>query len=330
VRVLVIGGTRFVGRHLVTAALDAGHSVTLFHRGRTGADLFLSADQPRADHLMGDRDEDLSGLAQGEWDVTLDVCAYVPRQVRVLADALGLRQRRGGRYAQISSIAAYAEPDAPGVTEKAPLAALANPENEEVTPETYGGLKALCELAAVECFGTETLIVRPTYVIGPWDPTGRFTYWVRRLARGGRVAVPGPPDQPVQTVDARDLAAWTVRLLEDGVTGALHAASQRPPFSLQDLLEQVADAVAPAGTELVWVDAATLANAGLTPRELPMWAGGGHSYYGAVDPSAALRTGLACRPVQDSARDVLRWADTPLVDGVGLAPEVEERLMSAV
>lgn len=327
-RILVIGGTKFVGRHVVEAALASGHEVTLFHRGRTGRDLFSADGGPRAEHLLGDRNDDLSALADGSWDATLDVCAYVPRQVRQLADALGLSQRRGGRYAQISSISAYAEPDHPGITEDAPLAVLTNPETEEVTPATYGGLKALCELAAVECFGTDSLIVRPTYVVGPWDPTGRFTYWVRRLSRGGVVAVPGPPEAFVQIIDARDLGAWLVRLLEDGVSGALHASSPPPPFTFGELLETVASAVAPAGTKLTWIDPDVIADAGLEVRQCPMWAGGDLSYHGATDPTAALRTGLRPRSITDSARDVLRARDTPLVPGIGLSPDQEQDLLA--
>jgi 2'-hydroxyisoflavone reductase len=145
-RLLVIGGTRFVGRHFVAAALERGHDVTLFHRG--GSDDPFGA----ADHRHGNRDGDLAALAEGRWDATIDVCGYVPRQVRVLGDALGGVDGRAGRYLFVSSVSAYADPDAPGMTENAPLAVLADPDTEEVTAQTYGGLKALCEYAAVEVF----------------------------------------------------------------------------------------------------------------------------------------------------------------------------------
>ncbi len=165
-RILVIGGTRFVGKHIVAAALAAGHDVSVFHRGRTGPALF-----PEVEHLIGDRDADLSALSTGTWDATVDTCGYVPRQVHALADALG---ERGGRYAFISSISAYAPPLGPGITEDAELIELPDPTVEEITGETYGGLKVLCERAAHQRFGADTLIVRPTYVIGPDDYTWRF------------------------------------------------------------------------------------------------------------------------------------------------------------
>ena len=201
-RILMIGGTRFIGRHVVEAALAADHDVTLFHRGRTGADLF-----PEVEHRLGDRNTDLSELATGEWDATVDTCAYLPRQVQSLADALG---GRGGHHLLVSSVSAYASPAGPGFTEDAPLAQLDDPDTDEVTDETYGGLKVLCELAAVERHGPDTLLVRPTYVVGPDDYTWRFPWWVTRLARGGEVLVPGPQDAPAQVIDVRDMASWMV------------------------------------------------------------------------------------------------------------------------
>jgi len=323
VRLLVIGGTRFVGRHIVAAALAAGHEVTLFHRGAAGEPF------PAADHRHGDRDADLSALADGTWDATVDVCAYVPRQVRALGDTLGLATGRGGRYVLVSSISAYADVDRPGITEDAPLAVLDDEDAEEVTAATYGGLKALCEYAAVEVFGTQTLVVRPTYVVGPHDPTGRWTSWVRRFARGGEVLAAGPRDQPVQVVDARDLAGFVVRLVESGASGAVHVAGPRPPWSLEDLLDQTRAAVAPAGTTITWVDPRFAVDEGVTPSDLPLWHGGEVDWVGAVDPSAALARGLVHRPLAESAHDVLAAADvTPLVAGVGLTAEREAGLLA--
>src|SRR5688572_9239527 len=158
-RILMIGGTRFVGRHIVEAALAAGHDVTVFHRGQTGPELF-----PQVDRRTGDRNGDLAELANGSWDATIDTCAYVPRHVHSLADALG---GRGGRYLLISSVSAYAPPKEAGFGEDAALVELDDPTVEEVTGETYGGLKVLCERAAVERFGPATVVVRPTYVVGP-------------------------------------------------------------------------------------------------------------------------------------------------------------------
>ena len=225
-RILMIGGTRFVGRHIVDAAIAAGHDVTVFHRGQTGPELF-----PQVERRTGDRNGDLSELAEGSWDATVDTCAYVPRQVHSLADALG---DRAGRYLLISSVSAYATPESPGFTEDAALLELDDPTTEEVTGETYGGLKVLCERAAVKRFGSGTVIVRPTYVVGPDDYTWRFPWWVQRLARGGEVLAPGPADAPAQLIDARDMATWAVGLLERGESGAYHAVSPPPPFSFAD------------------------------------------------------------------------------------------------
>lgn len=323
-RLLVIGGTRFVGRHIVDAALAAGHEVTLFHRG--------AADDPfpQAEHRHGDRDGDLAVLAEGEWDATIDVCAYVPRQVRALGDALGLSGGRGGRYVLVSSVSVYADAEGPGATEDAPLAVLEDEDTEEVTGETYGGLKALCEYAAVEVFGTSTLVVRPTYVVGPYDPTGRYTYWVQRLARGGEVVAVGPREQPMQVVDGRDLGAFVVRLVEDGASGAVHVAGPRSPYTLEDLLEETRAAVAPEGTTITWVDGAAAAAAGVTPADLPLWHGPDLDWLGAVDPAAAFARGFAPRPVGETAADVLAEREvTPVPDGTGFSPEREAELLEA-
>lgn len=241
-RILFIGGTAFLGRHTAQAAIDAGHDVTVFHRGMTGSGLF-----PAATHLSGDRNADLSALAEGSWDATIDVCAYFPRQVRSLAEALG---GRGGRYVFISSVSAYS-PSVPwGYDESAELAEVTDPDAEVVTGQNYGGLKVACERAATELHGPSTTIIRPVYVIGPHDRSYRFTWWVDRLARGGEVLAPGNPDDPVQLIDARDLGSWIVSMLERSVTGTFHAVNPAPPFGWGDMLEAIAAEVAPEGTRL--------------------------------------------------------------------------------
>src|SRR3954454_15202703 len=244
-RILLIGGTRFVGRHMVAAALSAGHEVTVFHRGRTGPELF-----PEVERRTGDRNGDLAELADGSWDATIDTCAYVPRQVAALADALG---ERAGHYLLVSSVSVYDVPDAPGLTEDARLLELDDPTVEGVTDETYGGLKVLCERAAVERHGPSTVLVRPTYVVGPDDYTWRFPWWVARIARGGEVLVPEPKDVPAQVIDVRDMADWMVSLLENGHSGAYHAVSPPPGFTWQQQIEAIALAVGPPGTTLTWV-----------------------------------------------------------------------------
>ena len=203
-RILVVGGTRFIGRLFVEAALGRGHEVTLLHRGASGEDLF-----PQAEHRHADRDGDLGVLAGGRWDATVDLSAYFPRQVRSLAAAL---DGRGGHYTYVSSISAYADPTGPGTVEGSPLLEPAADDVDQITAESYGRLKVSCELAAAELFTDGLLVVRPTYVVGPYDSTGRFTWWVLRLADGGEVLAPGAPDLPIQVIDGRDLTAWMLDL----------------------------------------------------------------------------------------------------------------------
>jgi 2'-hydroxyisoflavone reductase len=320
-RILMIGGTRFVGRHIVDAALTAGHEVTVFHRGQTGPDLF-----PTVERRTGDRNGNLAELADGSWDATIDTCAYVPRHVHSVADALG---GRGGRYLLVSSVSVYAPPKEAGFGEDAELIELDDPTVEEVTGETYGGLKVLCERAAAERFGPGTVVVRPTYVVGPDDYTWRFPWWVQRLARGGEVLAPGPADAPAQVIDARDMATWTVGLLETGASGAFHAVSPAPPFSFGDQLEAIRTAVAPEGTTLTWVEEDFLLAEGLDDGSLPLWSGGDPSaLIMAADPSAAFGTGLAPRPLPDTIRDTLSWLRSQEQPASpGLSPDREGELL---
>jgi 2'-hydroxyisoflavone reductase len=321
-RILMIGGTRFVGKHVVEQALERGHEVTLFHRGRTGSELF-----PGVEHRIGDRDSDLSALATGEWDATVDTCAYVPAQVHRLADALG---GRGGHHLLVSSVSAYADPDGPGITEDAALQELDDPTVEKVTGETYGGLKVLCERAAVERHGADTLIARPTYVVGPDDYTWRFPWWVARIARGGEVAVPGPPESPLQVIDVRDMGAWMVKLLEDRRSGPFHACSPEPVFTWAQAMQEIVDTVGPAGTTLTWLSAEQVAAADLPPGAFPLWSGDDPDVWVmAADPSRAYATGLTPRPLADTIRDTLEWtrtAEPP--EGTGVSPETEAQLLA--
>ncbi len=299
-RLLAIGGTRFVGRHVVEAALAAGHEVTVFHRGVHGAALF-----PEVEHRLGDRDGDLGALARGRWDATIDVCAYRPRQVHALADVLG---ERAGRYVLVSTVSVYDRPP-PGFGADAPLVPPAGPDVVEVTGATYGPLKVACEQAAVARFGPRTLVVRPTYVIGPHDHTGRFPWWVRRIARGGRVLAPGPADAPMQVIDGRDLGAWTVELVTTGRAGAVNAVGPAHPLTWGGLLDGVVDTVGPPGTELVWVDAVFLTRSGLDAQDLPLWSRSAPDRaYCAADPAPALAAGLQLRPLPASIVDTLAWS----------------------
>ncbi|MBD0689136.1 NAD-dependent epimerase/dehydratase family protein [Streptomyces sp. CBMA123] len=316
-RILIMGGTRFVGLHFARAALAAGHDVTVLHRGRSGAHLL-----PEATHLIADRDADLSALRGLGWDATVDVSAYFPRQVRQLADALD--PGAAGRYLLVSSMAVYDTPAAPGFTEDSPLRPADGPEPGEVSAASYGVLKVQCERTARERFGPDALLVRPTYVIGPEDYTHRFDHWVRRLARGGEVLAPGRPDAPLQTVDARDLADWMLGLLERGASGPFHAATP-PTATIGGLLDAVASAVAPPGTTLTWVAEDFLRSAGVQDRALPLWTTDPLlRATSTADSAAALATGLRLRPVADTARDIRPFEPLPQT----LTPDQESALLA--
>jgi 2'-hydroxyisoflavone reductase len=239
---------------------------------------------------------------------------------------------RGGHQLFVSSTSVYRTPVAPGFGEDAPLIELAEPIARELTLETYGGLKVACERAAAELHGAGTTVIRPTYVIGPHDHSGRFPWWVNRIARGGEVLAPGGADDPIQVIDARDMASWAVSLLENSVPGTFHAASPPPPFGFGDLLEAIAARVAPPGTTLIWVGKDYLLASGLDDTALPLWPGGDSERdINAASPAAALATGLAPRPLRQSIGEIreagLR-SPVPIPDGVGLAPEREAALLA--
>ena len=296
-RILILGGTRFVGRHLTEAALAAGHQVTLFHRGRTNPDLF-----PEAEHLLGDRGRALSPLKGRRWDAVLDVNGYIPRQVRasarLLADAVE-------RYVFISTLSVYADFSAPRIGEDAPLKEPqpGDEEAEEIPPRGYGRLKALCERFVEEAVPGRALIVRPCIIVGPWDHTDRFTYWVERTARGGEVLAPGRPERPVELIDARDLAAWVVRMAERAATGTYNAAGPREVLTMREMLETCREATGTIGgnARITWVADDFLAERGV---RLPFWQPGDS---GLVDNRRAVSQGLTFRPLAETARDVHAW-----------------------
>ena len=320
-RILIVGGTAFVGRHIAQAALDAGHEVTLFHRGQTGADLF-----PQATHLFGDRNRDLSPLAGLRFDATIDVSGFFPRQVRSLAAAL---DGRGGRHVFISSMSVYTDSVPRYYDETAPLAEISDPDATEITVQNYGGLKVACERASTELFGPDTTIIRPTYVIGPHDPSCRFNYWVGRLATGGTVLAPGDPDDPIQVIDARDQASWIVSLLERSITGTFHSPSPPPPFGFGQLLAEISAEVAPDGTELVWVDSEFLVAHEVDGDALPLWAEGDDAglNLNTGNPAAAFAAGLTPRPLRQTVAEI--WAADPVLTWPGrLTPDREEKLLA--
>lgn len=324
-KLLVLGGTRFLGRHLVEQALAAGHAVTLLHRGQSNAALF-----PQAEHCLADRNGDLAALQGGTWDVVLDTSAYFPRQVRTAAAALA---GRVGRYHLVSSISAYASLDAPGTAEGAPLATLDDPTVETITGATYGGLKALCEAAAAEGFAGRCFITRPGLIVGPHDPTGRFTWWVQRFARaapGEAVLAPGDGSAPVQFIDARDVAAFHLRHAEAGSTGVFNVTGPREPLTMGGLITALRDSLAPQA-EPLWVSEDLLLAEGVAPwSELPVWLPQAQANLHRASIAAALAAGLRCRPLADTIADTAAWAATGApAAGNGLLPAREAALLQA-
>jgi 2'-hydroxyisoflavone reductase len=330
-KLLILGGTRFLGRHLAEQALARGHTLTLLHRGRSAAGLF-----PQAEHLIADRDGDLAALAQGSWDAVVDTSAYFPRQVHAMAAALA---GRVGHYQLVSSISVYAAFDTPGTAEDAPLITLPDPEVQEVTGATYGGLKALCEQAAMTGFAGRCAVSRPGLIVGPHDPTGRFTWWVQRLQRGGEVLAPGEPDTPVQFIDARDAAAWMLLQAERGTTGVCNLNGPDTTLTMGGLLQTGVDTLNPGAT-LTWVDEAFLQAKGVAPwSDLPVWLPRGQASMHQVSVARARASGLVCRPLAQTLCDTAEWAHAqpdetspapgPLRPAVGLAPEREAALLQA-
>ena len=325
-RILIIGGTTFVGRHLVAEAITRGHTVTVLHRG------VACPGAPGAEHLHADRNDDLAVLADRQWDATVDVCAYWPKQVGRLADALG---DRGGRHLLVSTVSVYADPPEPGLDEDAALQVPLGLDGDTppIDGTTYGALKVGCEHVAQQRYAGELLVVRPTYIIGPHDPTARFPYWVDRLARGGTVLCPGSPEAPFQSIDARDLAMFMVGLLEAGDEGTFHTMNPAPPYSFAEMLEEVRAALAPPGTTLEWIPSGWLTERGVTPAMLPMWGGSDDPEFGlAMDPARADAAGLRSRPLGETAADTLRWSADPSSGWAGrgghLDPTREQELLS--
>jgi 2'-hydroxyisoflavone reductase len=316
-RLLVLGGTRFLGRALVESALARGHEPTLFNRGQTNPELF-----PEVEQIRGDRTVDLSQLDGREWDAVLDVATFLPRVARRSVEAL---EGRVCRYVYVSSISAYADQSTPPV-EGAPVAELDEPDTED--PERYGPLKAACERLVEDAFGERALIVRPGLIVGPHDPTDRFTYWPRRVALGGRVLAPAPADQPVQFIDVRDLAEWIVLAIERELNGVYNATGETITFArlLDECRRSSGDA------EIVWVPTETLVAADVGEwMELPLWiVTPEYSATHLTDISKAKAAGLRFRPLAETIADTLAWdavREIPRADGVGLTPERERELL---
>jgi 2'-hydroxyisoflavone reductase len=293
-RVLILGGTVFVGRHIAAAALARGHSVTLFNRGRHEPDLF-----PEAEKLRGDRDGDLSALHGRSFDAVIDPSGYRPEQVRTVVNALS---GRDPHYTFISSISAYRSLPPGRSFDVGDALAEGN--------EGYGALKARCEEALEAKLPGGIAHVRPGLIVGPHDPTDRFTYWPRRISQGGDVLAPGRPERPVQLVDARDLADWCVRLAETRTVGRFNAVGPRTRLTMGELLEACRE-VTKDTVRLVWVPDAELVAAGVKAwTEMPLWIPEDDPGYGGMllgSNEGAVAAGLRFRPISETIRATLAW-----------------------
>jgi 2'-hydroxyisoflavone reductase len=325
---LVLGGTMFLGPEIVEAALARGWKVTLFNRGKTNPQLF-----PDLEKLHGDRDpakgDGLKSLEGRRWDAVVDTSGYVPRHVQASASLLAPVARQ---YVFVSTISVYADNSKPGADETAAVGTLKDPAVEKVDGETYGPLKALCEQAAEKAMPGRTTIVRPGLIVGPNDPSDRFTYWPVRVAKGGEVLAPGTPQDPTQFIDVRDLGNWIVLLLEKNRTGVFNATGPKEPLPMGELLASC-KRVSGSDAAFTWVPSAFLEAQQVAPwSDMPVWVPPVDDMAGfaRVGIARATAAGLTFRPVDDTVRDTLAWWKTvpeerraKMRAGLGAAREAE-------
>lgn len=325
-KMLVLGGTVFLGRHLVEAGLRQGHEVTTFTRGEHNPDAY-----PDVESLRGNRDGDLGALQGRTWDVVVDTSGYVPRVVgdsaRLLADAVD-------RYIFISTLSVYPDVSTPGIDEDTPVAIMEDPTVEEITGETYGPLKALCERAVDGALPGRTLIIRPGLIVGMYDPTDRFTYWPHRIAAGGEVLAPDHPVRSTQIIDGQDLAEWSVSMAQERATGVFNATGPRFPLTMGEIVDE-SKAQTESDAEITWVPGEFLLEHQVRPwSDMPLWVpeGGEYAGFNNFDISRAVAHGLTFRPLANTIRDTLRWDRTRPPNytlKAGLAPERERQVLSA-
>ncbi len=326
-KVLILGGTSFLGPEIVEIAQAHGHTITLFNRGKTNPQLF-----PNIEKLQGDRKKSaLDALKGRTWDVVIDTSGYFPRQVTESAGIL----REAKQYIFVSSISVYDKPPASGVDEDGAVGKLEDPTIEKIDGKTYGPLKAACERAAEAQMPGKVTVVRPGLIVGPGDPTDRFTYWPVRLDGGGEVIAPGQPSDPVQIIDVRDLAAWIVTAFEEGHMGVYNAVGPAKPIGIGEMLEAVKTSVGSSAT-LTWVDAPFLESEKVSPwGDMPVWMGpGDDAGLARVSSARAIAKGLVFRPIGDTARDTLKWwKELPEArrakKGAGISRDREREVLAA-
>jgi 2'-hydroxyisoflavone reductase len=333
-KLLIIGGTRFLGRHLVMAALDRNHDVTLFNRGNYET-------RPDTELIIGDRDRDLSKLRGREWDAVIDTCGFLPHSVRASAETLSSCV---GVYVFISSLSVYADLSLPGVTEAAPLKTLTSDQLDEANRindsnganygSLYGGLKALCEHTLLEVIPDNSLIIRPGLIVGPYDYTDRFTYWVMRVARGGEILAPGRPERPVQFIDARDLAGWTISMIEPSSSGIYNANGLPGLVTMQEILAGC-KTLTNSDATFTWVSESFLIQENVTAwSKMPLWLPEENAPqltgFMFVNCDKAFKAGLELRQLNDTVAAIYSWranatSDEPL--SAGLDRESEDQLL---
>jgi 2'-hydroxyisoflavone reductase len=325
--ILILGGTRFLGPQVVDAARKHGHTLTLFNRGKTHPGLF-----PDIEKLQGDRDGNLKALEGRKWDAVVDTSGYVPRVVRASADLL---KDAVQQYVFVSTISVYAKAEKPGMDESGPVATIADPTNESVK-ENYGALKALCEGAAEQSMPGRVTNVRPGLIVGPGDPTDRFTYWPVRVARGGEVLAPGTPADPVQYIDVRDLGDWIVKAIEDRTVGVYNAVGPKTELGIGGLLD-ACNATGGGKATFTWADAAFLDEQKVAAwSDMPVWVPpiGEDAGFSRISSGRAIGRGLTFRPVEETTRATLEWFRTEPAEHQakltsGLSPEREAEVLAA-
>lgn len=315
---LILGGTQFVGRHITEQALERGHTVTLFNRGKTNQELF-----PNVEKIIGNRDGGLDALQGRTWDAVLDVNGYLPRLVNASAQAL---RAAVTQYIYISTLSVYADFGRQGQTEDAPLAQLSDPATEIIDGETYGALKALCERAVQENFPERNTILRLSYIVGPHDHTDRWTYWMRRIAQGGEMLAPGQPDAPMQFTDARDVASFTLHVAGHEIRGIYNVVGPAVRLTWGECFE-TAKRVSGADTTFTWVSQEFLSQQKLDPNALPMFAPSGESGIFTFENRHAISRGLEFRALDETIRDTLEWDRAHGKPKAGLSPEQERALL---
>jgi len=318
-KLLVIGGTKFLGPHIVADALERRHDVVLFNRG-----LFALEPPGGVEFVQGNRDGEIGRLAGRTFDVVIDTCGFVPRVVR---ESVAQLAGATGRYIFVSTISVYAEPVGGSFGEEEPTIVLADPTTEEVTNEAYGGLKALCEREVQAGMPGRAMVVRPGLIVGPRDPSDRFTYWPTRFALGGDVLVPGSPSRFVPFIDVRDLARWMVTAAERGLTGTFNAGGTYGVLTMGDVIGACRDA-AGAGKP-VWVSEDFALSHGIAPwTELPLWVPEGEDSLNRISSARAVANGLEYRPLAQTVHATLEWSkerglSRPLRAGLTRARETE-------